>query len=113
MLADFFAKPLQGHLFRRFRDVILGHCHNDTLRINPALSLEERVEESRSSTCDADAPDTNATVDNTATHVEDTSTDDTSTGTWIEVVSRKRTRKENSGCEQQIVSKHTFLKQSR
>ena len=113
MLADFFTKPLQGHLFRRFRGVILGHCcHIDTLRINPALPLEERVEESRSSTCDADAPDTNATVDNTGTHVEDTSTSNTSTGTWIEVVSRKRTRKANSGCEQQIVSTHTFLKQS-
>ena len=82
MLVDFFfTKPLQGHLFQRFRDVILGHCHIDTLRTNTALPLEERVEESRSSACDADAPDTNASVDNTATHVEDTSTDDTSTGT--------------------------------
>ena len=77
------------------------------------LNSNAAVEESRSSTCDADAPDTNATVDNTGTHVEDTSINDTSTGTWIEVVSRKRTRKANSGCEQQIVSKHTFLKQSR
>ena len=25
MLADFFTKPLQGHLFRVFKDVIMGH----------------------------------------------------------------------------------------
>ena len=25
MLADFFAKPLQGHLFKKFRDVIMGY----------------------------------------------------------------------------------------
>ena len=31
MLADFFTKPLQEHLFRRFRDIILGHCHIDTV----------------------------------------------------------------------------------
>ena len=31
MLADFFTKPLQGELFRRFRDVIMGHKHIDTL----------------------------------------------------------------------------------
>ena len=46
VLADFFTKPLQGHLFRRFRDVILGHCHIDTLSTNAALPPEERVEES-------------------------------------------------------------------
>jgi hypothetical protein len=71
------------------------------------------VEENRSSTCETAASDTDATVDNIGTHVEDTSTDNTSTGTWIEVVNKKRTRNVNSAYEQQIVSKHTFLKQSR
>ena len=31
MLANLFTKPLQGSLFRKFRDVILGHCHVNTL----------------------------------------------------------------------------------
>ena len=32
MLADFFTKPLQGSLFRKFRDVLLGYQHINTLR---------------------------------------------------------------------------------
>jgi hypothetical protein len=32
MLADFFTKPLQGSLFRKFREVIMGHKHIDTLK---------------------------------------------------------------------------------
>ena len=31
MLADFFTKPLQGNLFRKFRDVVMGHKHVNTL----------------------------------------------------------------------------------
>jgi hypothetical protein len=32
MLADCFTKPLQGSLFRKFREVILGHKHTDSLK---------------------------------------------------------------------------------
>jgi hypothetical protein len=32
MLADFFTKPLQGSLFRKFWDVIMGYAHIDTLK---------------------------------------------------------------------------------
>ena len=46
-LADFFTKPLQGHLFRRFRDVVLGHRHVNTLRRDFSVSLEELVGEDR------------------------------------------------------------------
>ncbi|KAG7370681.1 hypothetical protein IV203_019251 [Nitzschia inconspicua] len=43
MLADFFTKPLQGALFRKFRDVILGHKPLSSLSV-PVTSLrEERV----------------------------------------------------------------------
>ena len=35
MLADFFTKLLQGNLFRKLRDVILGRKHIDTLRQTP------------------------------------------------------------------------------
>jgi len=44
MLADFFTKPLQGSLFRKFRDVLLGHCHVNTLLKSPLPPSEERVE---------------------------------------------------------------------
>jgi hypothetical protein len=45
MLADFFTKPLQGSLFRKFRAVVLGHEHIDSLKSNagsPSPS-QERV----------------------------------------------------------------------
>jgi hypothetical protein len=47
MLADFFTKPLQGHLFRKFKAVLLGHAHIDTLILNPMAPVEERVEKDR------------------------------------------------------------------
>ncbi len=45
MLADFFTKPLQGSLFRKFRDVLLGHQHVSTLTNAPSVPAEERVEQ--------------------------------------------------------------------
>ena len=44
MLADFFAKPLQGALFRKFKAVVLGHAHVSALKKSPAAPPEERVE---------------------------------------------------------------------
>jgi hypothetical protein len=44
MLADFFTKPLQGSLFRKFRDVVLGYSHISTLRVpTEESSPQERV----------------------------------------------------------------------
>jgi hypothetical protein len=43
MLADFFTKPLQGNLFRRFKAVVLGHQHVGNLSAPIAEPLEERV----------------------------------------------------------------------
>ena len=44
MLADFLTKPLQGNLFRRFRNVLLGHEHIRSLsRLPPSTGPEERV----------------------------------------------------------------------
>ena len=45
MLADFFTKPLQGALFRKFRDVILGYKHINTLTEPVDTVAQERVEE--------------------------------------------------------------------
>ena len=45
MIADFFTKPLQGSLFRRFRDFILGYIHIEWLNEETEESLtNERVE---------------------------------------------------------------------
>ena len=45
MIADFFTKPLQGNLFRFFRDIILGYKHISELdKVGEKLSSEERVE---------------------------------------------------------------------
>jgi hypothetical protein len=44
MLADFFTKPLQGNLFRKFREVILGHKHIDSLKRITTITSQERVE---------------------------------------------------------------------
>ena len=46
MLADFFTKPLQGSLFNKMRDVIMGKKHVDSLRDELPPSAKERVENS-------------------------------------------------------------------
>jgi hypothetical protein len=45
MLADFFTKPLQGSLFKKFRDVLMGYKHMNTLKDTSVStsSPEERV----------------------------------------------------------------------
>ena len=44
MVADFFTKPLQGGLFKKFRDIILGYKHISTLEDNGEESpFQERI----------------------------------------------------------------------
>jgi hypothetical protein len=43
MLADFFTKPLQGSLFRKFREVILEQKHMDLLKQSKPTPSQERV----------------------------------------------------------------------
>ncbi|CAJ1957919.1 unnamed protein product [Cylindrotheca closterium] len=43
MFADFFTKPLQGNLFRKLRDVVLGYKHIDSLFQTEESSSQERV----------------------------------------------------------------------
>ena len=38
MLVDYFTKQLQGHLFKKFRDVIMGYKHISTLTIQNSPS---------------------------------------------------------------------------
>ena len=44
MLEDFFTKPLQGSLFKKFRSVILGHVPITNLCNYNNLTSKERVE---------------------------------------------------------------------
>ena len=47
MLGDYFTKPLQGSLFHKFRDVIMGHRHINTLkRSTNVCGNKERVDTS-------------------------------------------------------------------
>jgi hypothetical protein len=44
MIADFFTKPLQGNLFRKFRDVVMGYKHISSLYDQSEQTLaQERV----------------------------------------------------------------------
>jgi hypothetical protein len=44
MLADFFTKPLQGNLFRKFMEVIMGHKYINSLKRRTTTTSQERVE---------------------------------------------------------------------
>jgi len=85
MLADFFTKPLQGNLFRKFRDVILGYKHVDTLAMVPTPTAEERVGKWRTDDCGTkNAPGTEAKVMKESSVGTKTSKQ----VTWAEVVKR-------------------------
>jgi hypothetical protein len=54
MIADFFTKPLQGHLFEKFRNIIMGITHFSTLTVptsaEPRSVLDMNVSETKNST---------------------------------------------------------------
>ena len=80
MLADFFTKPLQGALFLKFKRVLMGLAHVDTLSFTPSTTTEERVERN-----EKDTKDEKDTV------VAKESSIDKDSGTWVTVP--KRTKK--------------------
>ena len=65
MIADFFTKPLQGNLFKRFRDVIMGQKHIDSLEEyrNENATPQERVGKDKKS---EKSSDSNGGVSNTS-----------------------------------------------
>jgi hypothetical protein len=99
MLADFFTKPLQGNLFRRFRDVILGHSHVDTLQCDLAAQLEERVGENRSGACSTAPP--GATPVNES---RKSTKEKESRITWADIVKRGRVVNEGRGKDKNVSS---------
>ena len=44
MLADYFTKAIQGSLFNKFRDIIMGYKNIDEILLDPSHPLKERVE---------------------------------------------------------------------
>ena len=89
MLADFFTKPLQGNLFRRFRDVVLGRCHTDTLTFVSDGPFEERVGKMQSDPI-ATVDSSNGTV---ARANEENDICPQTHVTWADVVKRKHVAK--------------------
>ena len=68
MLAGFFTKPLQGSLFRKFRDVIMGLKHIDTLlEDDEAVSAKERVGSNMGDSMESDIGETNPSCINRVT----------------------------------------------
>jgi hypothetical protein len=62
ILADFFTKPLQGTLFRIFRDIILGKNRVISLDSIPTLLVEERVAKGLQGRRDTDVKNKNKGV---------------------------------------------------
>ena len=50
MIADFFTKPLQGKLFRKLRDVVLGYKHINSLQHDEEDIVKERVRNNEKTT---------------------------------------------------------------
>jgi hypothetical protein len=103
MIGDFFTKPLQGALFRKFRDVILGSQHVDTIVAAPA-EPEERVGKEQRPT--DEATKTPGTERGKADKAEKEKRE-CEDGKWISVARRTRrtnvpeaqgTAKQNKGC---------------
>jgi hypothetical protein len=86
MLGDFFTKPLQGSLFARFRDVILGYKHVNTLNSTrpTTIPIEERV-----GNCDRN--DSVTVKENNGTTVMSTTAAKNGVSTWADIA-RKGTQ---------------------
>ena len=50
MIADYFTKPLQGKMFKMFRNLIMGYVHINDILQEIELSDKELVEKSKNVT---------------------------------------------------------------
>jgi hypothetical protein len=119
MLADFFTKPLQGSLFVKFRDVILGYKHVDSLYDDTSPADEERVgetlrpdgKESSKSNNDGQIADNDVEMTDGEEKLRTTSSTGKAKITWADVVAgkeRRGLRKMDSSFREAL----TFSKQS-
>jgi len=92
MLKDFFTKPLQGSLFEKFKNVLMGHTHITTLQQPALIPSEERVGEMKimSGTPELNTGYEDKTVEEKIDDV-DPSTQSTN-GVWTIVEPRKNTQ---------------------
>ena len=100
MIADFFTKPLQGNLFRKLRDVILGYNHiSDLEKFEKCeeASSQERVSSKNNANND-DVTDGNGNIGNGSKSGDDTSLSQeqdkkSTTISWVDVVNGRKTKK--------------------
>ena len=96
MIADFFTKPLQGNLFRKLRDVVMGHKHITELEEdNSDTSIEESVGQDEKT----DRKDRTEAMDVSLTTVVTSSQDkkdsEHESHTWKDIVIGKREGQKN------------------
>ena len=84
MLADYFTKPLQGSLFRRFREIIMGYESIDSI-ISITDSIKERVGNDNISENELVIENVTETDENVNTEI----TDGSKQASYAEVVKRK------------------------
>jgi hypothetical protein len=111
MIADFFTKPLQGHLFRKFRDIIMGITHYSTLLIPSSIQsrsvLESIILKERTSIDDDIIKEQIPLL-----LIEDTSMPESglTTGIWTTVLKPNKKKNKNIENEQKITFKDHNIK---
>jgi len=86
MLADFFTKPLQGSLFRKFRDVVMGYAHIDTLKTKAEARAEQERVRNGVSDKDLNSPIGSATCTSVSVEGQDPTSVKSKDRTWADVV---------------------------
>ena len=109
MIGDFFTKPLQGSLFRKFRDVILGYKHMDTLTVDPIAPIEERVGNINGHSAHGTVNSANAHSNNTTVQKQEQGKEQSDSVTWADVVKgvARKSRHENKLIREIILSKQS------
>ena len=122
MLDDFFTKPLQGNLFRKFRDIVLGYTHIDSLALITPSTVEERVEDRaddetiRASNVDSERTiSTNETTNEykTTNCVDQEMTIEGEEQPWIQVIGKRKTSFQRPSDDNQTLKSLIIWKQSR
>jgi hypothetical protein len=111
MIADFFTKPLQGHLFRKFRDIIMGITHYSSLLIPSSIqsrSVLESIILREGTSIDDDIIKEQIPLLLT----EDTSMPESglTTGIWTTVLKTNKKKNKNIADEQKVTFKDHNIK---
>jgi hypothetical protein len=108
MLGDFFTKPLQGGLFKKFRDVILGRKHTSTLRPVFQPPPEERVGSMQSGELkDVSTVDGKTSNSKKRNRTKEYAAKE-NTITWADVVKGVTTKDKNNTVEKNVSRAHSL-----